>query len=57
MKINLKQMDNGLYDRKKMFELERENLKKIKRAEKLAWFFFIGLGVSYITLSLIIQYQ
>ena len=57
MKINLKQMDERLYDRKQVFELEQENLRKIKRAEKLAWFFFIGLGISYITLTLIIQYQ
>lgn len=29
---------------------------KLKRAEKLAWFFFVGIGVAYIALSLIMQF-
>lgn len=51
--LNKRIMKTGIYDNNDLFDSNYSSLKKLKRAEKLAWFSFIGIGLAYITITLI----
>jgi hypothetical protein len=46
-------METKIYNTHEMFNSNERNIQKLKRAQKLAWFFFVGIGVTYIVMTLI----
>ncbi|MBD3636270.1 MAG: hypothetical protein HUJ25_02925 [Crocinitomicaceae bacterium] len=45
------QNEKEMYKIKEVIPDNSNNIRKLKRAEKLAWFFFIVIGVTYIVLT------
>ncbi|MEX1001939.1 MAG: hypothetical protein WDZ35_07480 [Crocinitomicaceae bacterium] len=40
---------------KKMLKRELENIQKLHRAENIAWLLFIGVGITYILLTILLE--
>ena len=49
-------MKNDVYKVNEIFESNYKTIRAYKRAQRIAWAFFIGVGLLYIALTIIIQF-